>query len=73
MLIKALLEEDHWFAPEDIAGLVEAFEGALFMLRLVNRDDPATFTVAKLIIHLAKGGERDPTQLRDRAVKLLSK
>ena len=53
-----LLKDDHWFGPEDIAGLTEAFEGALS--KLVNRDDPTTLTVAKLIIHLAKEGERDP-------------
>jgi hypothetical protein len=40
---------------------------------MVNRNDPATLTVAKLIIHLAKEGERDPAQLRDRAVEMFSK
>jgi hypothetical protein len=32
-----------------------------------------TLTVAKLIIGLAKKGERDPNQLADRAAKLLRK
>jgi len=47
MPIRMLLQDDHWFGPEDIAGLTEAFEGALSKLVLVNRDDPATLTVAK--------------------------
>ena len=51
MPIRMLLKDDHWFGPEDIAGLTEAFEGALSKLGLVNRDDPTTLTVAKLIIH----------------------
>ena len=72
MPIRMLLQDDHWFGPEDIAGLTEAFEGALIKLALVNRDDPATLTVAKLIIHLAKEGERDPAQLRDHAVEIFS-
>ena len=57
MPIRMLLQDDHWFGPEDIAGLTEAFEGALS--KLVNRDDPTTLTVAKLIIHLAKELHRD--------------
>jgi hypothetical protein len=59
MPIRMLLKDDHWFGPEDIAGLTEAFEGALSKLGLVNRDDPTTLTVAKLIIHLAKELHRD--------------
>jgi hypothetical protein len=71
MPIRMLLKDDHWFGPEDIAGLT-ALEGALSKLGLVNHDDPATLTVAKLIIHLAKEGERDPAQLRDHAVEIFS-
>ena len=71
MPIRMLLKDDHWFGPEDIAGLTEALEGALSKLGLVN--DPATLTVAKLIIHLAKECERDPAQLRDHAVEIFSK
>ena len=66
MPIRMLLKDDHWFGPEDIAGLTEALEGALSKLGLVNRDDPATLTVAK-------EGERDPAQLRDHAVEIFSK
>src|SRR5262249_45637143 len=71
MPIRMLLKDDRWFGPEDIAGLTEALQGALSKLGLVNRDDPATLTVAKLIIRLAKEGERHPAQLRDHAVEIL--
>jgi hypothetical protein len=40
-----------------------AFEAALRKLGLVDRTDPATMTVAKLIIEFAKAGERDPERL----------
>src|SRR5258706_3139308 len=40
---------------------------------LVDRKDHITLTVAKLIIVLAKQGDRDPNKLFDRAVKILRK
>jgi hypothetical protein len=43
--------------------LITAFETCLTKLRLTDRDDPATMTVAKVIIRLAKEGERDPERL----------
>jgi len=42
------LENNHWFGPEDIAGLTTAFEAALAKLGLVDRSDPTTLTLAKL-------------------------
>jgi hypothetical protein len=50
------LENNHWFGPEEIAGLTTAFEAALAKLGLVDRSDPTTLTLAKLIIELAKAG-----------------
>jgi hypothetical protein len=47
--IKSILESDHSFGPEDIASLVAAFEATLSQLRLVDRSDPTTVEVAKLI------------------------
>jgi hypothetical protein len=35
----------------------------------IDRKDPRVIAVAKLIIELAKGGERDPARLRDLALK----
>src|SRR5262249_50345240 len=42
------LETNHWFGPEDIAGLTKAFEAALGKLGLVDRSDLTTVTLAKL-------------------------
>ena len=73
MPIRLFLERDHSFGPEDIASLSAGFETALSKLGLVARDDPATMAVAKLIIELAKEGERDPERLCALALKQLSK
>ena len=67
------LENNHWFGPEDIAGLTTAFEAALAKLGLVDRSDPTTLTLAKLIIELARAGEREPERLCDSALRCLSK
>ena len=66
------LENNHWFGPEEIAGLTTAFEAALAKLGLVDRSDPTTLTLAKLIIELAKAGECEPERLCASALKRLS-
>jgi hypothetical protein len=73
--IRALLENDYRsvFGPEDIANLAAAFDAAVIELGLVDRKEPMTMTVAKLIIELAKTGERDPKKLCDDVLKLLGK
>jgi hypothetical protein len=48
--IRLFLEHDHSFGPEDIAKMSAAFEAALGKLGLVDRSDPATHEVAKLIM-----------------------
>jgi hypothetical protein len=53
--------------------LEAAFDAALSKLGLVDRKDPMTMTVAKLIIELAKNGQRDPKKLCNDALKLLGK
>jgi len=45
----------------------------LAKLGLVDRSDPTTLTLAKLIIELAKAGEREPERLCDSALRCLSK
>jgi hypothetical protein len=62
-------EHDHAFTPEGVKVLSEAFEDTLRALKLVNRKDQVTISVAKLIIEFAKEGERDPVRLRDRALE----
>src|SRR5262245_49058187 len=71
--IRAILENDHAFGPEDIANLTAAFEAALIRLGPVDRGDPLTTVVAKAIIQLAKNGERDPKKLCDGALQILGK
>ena len=73
MPIRPFLEHDHSFGPEDLAKMSAAFEAALGKLGLVDRTDPLTMEVAKLIIEFAKAGERDPERLCDLALQQLSK
>ena len=71
-VIHTLLECDSVsFGPEDIAKLVAGFESALTNLGLKERNDPATTQIAKLIIQLAKDGQRDPKQLAERATRIV--
>jgi hypothetical protein len=71
MPIRLLLEHNHGFTPEVVKVLIEAFEEALRALKLTDREDRLTMTVAKLIIEFGKEGERDPNRLRDLVVKTL--
>jgi hypothetical protein len=49
------------FDPDDIRVMTTAYKDALRVLRLKNRDDPVTETVAQKIIEIAQTGVRDPT------------
>ena len=69
MPIQQLHTQQSSFGPEEVKVLVGAFEEALRELRLMDREDPTTLLVAKRIIELAQGGERDPIRLREGAVK----
>jgi len=71
-VIQALLKcESVSFGPEDCAKLVAGFESAVTQLGLKDRNDPATTQVAKLIIQLAKDGQRDPKRLAERAAEIV--
>jgi hypothetical protein len=71
MPIRFLLAEDHAFSPDEVKSLVDAFEDTLQALdhHTEREDDPVRIRVAKIIIGLAKDGERDPVRLRDLALK----
>jgi hypothetical protein len=71
MTLGVVLGNDHSFDPDEITILVSAYENALRELRLIDREDPVTLTVAHRIIDLAKQGERNPVRLRDAVVKAL--
>ena len=62
---------DVLFESEDIAQLAVGLESALTDLGIKDRNDPMTNSVAKLIILLAKDGERDSTRLAKRAVEIV--
>jgi hypothetical protein len=58
----------------DATILVDAFEGALEELELVDRHNSATrLVVANHIITLAKAGEGDPVRLRDLILKAIGR
>jgi hypothetical protein len=68
MPIEHLLESGA-FDPEAIKAMMTAFEGALRTLELPDANDPRALIVAKSIIECVKSGERDPTRLREYALK----
>jgi hypothetical protein len=65
--------DDHSFGPEDIASMSAAFEAALGQLGLIERNDLATMAIVKVIIGLAKEGERDAGRLCALALNRISK
>jgi hypothetical protein len=65
--------DDHSFGPEDIASMSVASEAALGQLGLIERNHLATMAIAKVIIGLAKEGERDAGRLCALALKRTSK
>jgi hypothetical protein len=71
-VIHTLLERDNVsFGPEDIAKLVAGFESTLTNLGLKECNDLATTQIAKLVIQLAKDGQRDPKYLAERATRIV--
>jgi hypothetical protein len=68
MSIDHLLPEHDSFGPDEVKALLTAFDVALREPGLA-RSDPAALSVAKRIMALARRGERDPTRLREDAVK----
>ena len=73
MPILRLLKEHHAFGPNEIRVVSAAFEDTLRELRLVDRTDPVTEMVAKMIIELAQQGILDRAELCRRAVESISK
>ena len=70
MAIYRLLQ-DAPFTLEEVARIAAAYEGALQLLRLTDRDDPVTQIVAKKIIEVAQSGVKDPPHMCARALKEL--
>ena len=71
-LIRVLLEQGNVSVePQDVAKLVAGFETTLTNLGVKDRNDPMTAQVAKLIIQLAKEGQREPKHLAERATGIV--
>jgi hypothetical protein len=69
--IRLIIKNDRAFSAEEAKVLIEAFEDTLRALKLNDREDPITLLVAKRVVELAKEGERDPVQLRNRTLKTI--
>jgi hypothetical protein len=59
------------FDPEEITCMTAAYEDALRVLQLANRQDPITELVAKKIIEVAQAGARNRDRLREKALSEL--
>jgi hypothetical protein len=70
MAINRLLREVA-FSPEEIARMAAAYEAALQLLRLTDRNDPVTEIIAKKIIEVTRAGECDPPRICAQALKEL--
>ena len=70
MAISRLLQEAA-FDQADIDRMVAAYDAALKLLRLPDRNDPITEIVARKIIEVARSGEHDPARICGRALKEL--
>ena len=57
------------FHPEAVERLTTAYEAALKVMRLTNRDDPITQIIAQRIIEIAQTGVHDPAKLCAAALK----
>ena len=72
MAIRRLIRESV-FEPEAIERMTTAYEQALKVLQLTDRQDPITELVARKIIAFAEMGETDPDRLCQRALNALGK
>lgn len=72
MPIRGMLDRGA-FNPHEIGEMVAAFEATLAALNLVDRSDPITTLVAKVMIDCAKTGEIDRVRLRDCAIEAVTK
>jgi hypothetical protein len=72
MPIRGLLDvQEAAFDPEDITALIAAHEMALERLGVTDRKSAMAFLVAKTVIQIATGGERDPLRLSEGVIHVL--
>ena len=63
--------QTHTMGPKEVSRITEAYERALRVLCVKDRDDPLTEMIAKTIIKIAQTGVHDPAQLSALAIKQL--
>jgi hypothetical protein len=51
------------FLPEDVKRMGDAYERALVELKLADRNDPLTETVAQFVVDAAQTGEKDASRI----------
>ena len=59
------------FDPDVIVAMSAAYEKALSDLQMSDRTDPFTELIAKAIVNVTATGERDPGQIKERALNAL--
>ena len=63
--------QTHTMGPKEVSRITEAYERALRVLCVKDRDDPLTEMIAKTIIKIAQTGVHDAAQLSALAIKQL--
>jgi hypothetical protein len=63
--------QTHTMGPKEVNRITEAYERALRVLCVKDRDDPLTEMIAKKIIEVAQTGIKDPAQISALAIKEL--
>ncbi|XIA65706.1 hypothetical protein ACFIOY_05490 [Bradyrhizobium sp. TZ2] len=61
----------HTMGPKEVSRITEAYDRALQVLCVKDRDDPLTEMIAKKIIKIAQTGIKDPAQISALAIKEL--
>ena len=59
------------YAPDEIRAMTEAFDIALIVLRLSDKDDQITELLAKSIAAVVATGERLPGEIANKAIAAL--
>jgi hypothetical protein len=64
---------DDSFDPGAVKAMMAAFDRACQVLGLVDRSDPLTENLAKIVVQQARSGERDPDKLCAMALKAVGR
>jgi hypothetical protein len=59
------------FGPAEIEVMKVAYEAALVDVGVTSPNDPITDLIAKAIVSVTAGGERDPKEVMERALNAL--